>query len=95
VVRGPKDAREERAADIAARGIGVYRVLLDAGDDEFLLRLAAKKELAPSAATPVKVIAIVSKGPGQAPVIKTFDAILPADGKPVKLQYADGWKPEG
>lgn len=92
-IRGPKDAREERGPDIAARAVGVYRVVLDAGDDDFVLRMAAKKELLPSPATPVKVIAIVSKGAGLAPVIKTFDASLPADGKPLKLQWTDGWKP--
>ncbi|MBI5534403.1 MAG: VWA domain-containing protein [Deltaproteobacteria bacterium] len=95
VLRGPKDAREERQADIAARGIGFYRVLLDGGDDDVVLRLTAAKDYVPSAPIPVHIVAIVSQGAGKAPVIKTVDVNLPVDGKPLKMRWQDGWKTEG
>jgi Flp pilus assembly protein TadD len=95
ILRGPKDAREERAPDVAARGVGYYRLLLDAGDDDVVLRMNAARELDPSFGTAVSVIAIVSKGTGQAPVVKTWDGVLPSNGKPIKLRFQDGFKPEG
>jgi len=95
VVRGPKDAREERAADIAARGIGFYRLLLDPGDDDVVLRITAPRELQPSAPVTLQIITIQSQGAGKAPIVKASDTPLPVDGKPVKLRMQDGWTPEG
>ena len=94
-IRGPKDAREERAADITARGVGFYRVLLDSGDDDVVVRLTAAKELAPAAPIPVQLVGITSQGAGKPPVIKTVEVALPVDGKPMKMRWADGWKTEG
>jgi tetratricopeptide (TPR) repeat protein len=95
VLRGPKDAREERAPDVAARGVGFYRLQLDAGDDDVVLRLAAARELEPSAALPVQVITLQAQGAGKAPVVQMADVSIPATGKPLKLRWQEGWKPEG
>jgi tetratricopeptide (TPR) repeat protein len=95
VIRGPKDAREERPADIAARGIGFYRLLLDPGDNDVVLRITAPRELQPSAPVPLQIITIEAQGPGKPPIVKSAETPLPIDGKPVKLRMQDGWKPEG
>jgi hypothetical protein len=95
LIRGPRDAREQRAPDIAARGVGFYRLLLDAGDDDVVLQMSAARELSPCEPMLVQIISIESKGPGQAPVVKSSEVKLASDGKPLRVRWQDGWKQEG
>ena len=88
-IRG-KEPREERSSDITARGLGFYRVVLDATDDDVTLRMTASRELAPSRAIPVRIIAIRSRGTGQTPVVTSTTTSLPVDGKPIQIRWQNG-----
>jgi hypothetical protein len=91
LVRGPKDAREERVPDAAAPGAGLYSHQLDPGDGgDVVLRMKRPGELAPARGTKVRVDALVPDGEGKPPRLVTAEAELPITGKPVELRFADG-----
>lgn len=95
LIRGPKEAREERAPDVAAEGIGLYALKLDATDKDATLRLSRREELPPAGPTKVRVDALVQQGPGKAPRLSTTEVDLPATGKRVDLHWdGAGWSPE-
>src|SRR5262249_42625571 len=89
LIRGEKAAREERAPEIAAEGIGLYTLRLDPGDTgPVTLRLARKAELPPARTAKVRVGALVPDGDGKAPRIVSTEVELPISGKPVELDWA-------
>jgi tetratricopeptide (TPR) repeat protein len=91
LIRGPKEAREERGAEVAAAGIGLYTLRIDQGDaTEVTLRLRRAKELPPAAGTKVRVDALVPDGAGKPPKLVSTDVDLPATGKVVDLKWAGG-----
>jgi tetratricopeptide (TPR) repeat protein len=91
LIRGPKDAREERAPEVAAVGIGLYTMRIDPGEtSEVTLRLRRAKELPPARATKVRVDALVPDGAGKAPKLVSTEVELPITGKPVELKWAGG-----
>jgi tetratricopeptide (TPR) repeat protein len=88
LVRGPKDAREERTPEIAAEGIGLYAFRLDPGDGSAAtLKLRRPLELAPSRATRVHIDALVPGSDGKLPRLVSTDLELPISGKSVEI----GW----
>lgn len=88
LVRGPKDAREERLPEVAAEGIGVYAFRLDPGDGtDALLRLRRPAALAPSQPTRVRIDALVPDGEGKPPRFVTTEADLPISGKAVEIPW--------
>ncbi len=91
LVRGPKDAREERAPEIATPGLGLYTLRLDPGDTGgAVLRLRRPEELAPARPTRVRVDALVPGEPGKPPAIVTTEAEVPSTGKPIEIRWAAG-----
>lgn len=91
LVRGPKDAREERAPEVAAAGIGLYTVRIDPGDtSDVTLRLRRAKELPPARATKVKVDALVPDGAGKPPKLTSTEIDVPVTGKPIELKWVGG-----
>ena len=93
IVRGPKDAREDRAPEVSAEPLGIHRLVVDAEDaSDIVLRLIAKEQLAPSAPIQVRVDVLVSQGRTIAPILVTRTVDLPQDGKKVELPWAkDRW----
>jgi hypothetical protein len=88
LLRGAKDAREERTPEVAAESIGLATLRLDPGDTSpVTLRLKRPTELAPASPVKVRVDALVPAGDGKAPGIVSTDVELPISGKPVEL----GW----
>jgi tetratricopeptide (TPR) repeat protein len=88
LVRGPKDAREERAPEIAAEGIGLYALRLDPGDgSEAVLKLRRPAELAPARPTKVRVDALVPDGDGKPPKLVSTEVELPISGKAVEIPW--------
>lgn len=91
LIRGPKDAREERSAEVAAAGIGLYTLRIDPGDSsDVVLRLRRAKELPPASGTKVRVDALLPDGSGKPPKLVPFEVELPATGKPVELKWSGG-----
>src|SRR5262249_6501187 len=65
LLRGPKDAREERAAEIAAASIGLYALRQDGGDGSpATLRLSRPADLPPARPLKVHIDALVPQGEG-------------------------------
>jgi len=90
LVRGaiPGQAREDRAPEVAAAGIGLYTLRLDPGDvSKVSLRLRRPAELSPAQPTKVRVDALVPDGEGKPPRLVTTEVELPFSGKPVEI----GW----
>jgi len=88
LVRGPKDAREERVPDAAAPAIGLYSHRLDPGEgDDVVLRLRRPAEPEPAHPTHVRVDALVPDGPQKPPRWMSTEVDLPASGKPVELRW--------
>jgi hypothetical protein len=88
LIRGDKAAREERAPEVAAEGIGLYTLRIDPGDaTPATLRISRRAELAPARAARVRVDALVPDGDGKPPRLVTTEVDLPISGKPVDL----GW----
>jgi hypothetical protein len=88
LVRGDKAAREERAPEVAAEGIGLYTLRIDPGDAApATLRLSRRAELPPARPAKVRVDALVPDGDGKPPRLVTSEVELPISGKPVDL----GW----
>jgi Flp pilus assembly protein TadD len=91
LIRGPKDAREERAPEVATAGIGLYTLRIDPGDaSEVTLKLRRAKELLPARATKVRVDALVPDAPGKPPKLVSTEVELPVSGKPLELKWAGG-----
>jgi Flp pilus assembly protein TadD len=88
LIRGAKDAREERTPEVAAESIGLSTLRLDPGDTSpVTLRLKRPAELAPASLLKVRVDALVPMGDGKAPRIVSTEVELPFSGKPVEI----GW----
>jgi hypothetical protein len=91
LIRGPKDAREERAPEVATAGIGLYTLRIDPGEtSEVTLKLRRAKELLPARATKVRVDALVPDAPGKPPKLVSTEVELPVSGKPLELKWAGG-----
>lgn len=89
LLRGPKDAREERAVEIAAEGIGLYALRLDPGDGpSAVLKLRRPVDLAPSRATRVRVDALVPGGTDGPLGLVTTEVELPINGKVVEIPWS-------
>jgi hypothetical protein len=88
LVRGPRDAREERKPEVAAEGIGLYALRLDPGDGgDAVLQLKRRDELAPSAPTKLRLDALVPDGAGKPPRLASREVELPIDGKLVEVRF--------
>ncbi|APR78011.1 Hypothetical protein A7982_03358 [Minicystis rosea] len=88
LLRGPKDAREERAPEVDAAGIGLYALRLDPGDgSNAVLRLRRPSELAPARPTKVRVDALVPDGDGKPPKLVSTEVDLPISGKSVDIAW--------
>jgi hypothetical protein len=96
-VRGPKEAREERKAELSAASVGVHALRIDPGDtSEIVLRLKRREELAPSQGMRVRVDALVAGENGAGVGIVSSEVEVPASGKAVELRWAGGrWEPVG
>lgn len=93
VLRGPKEAREERGPDAAAPGIGVYSVRLEPLDlapagEPVVLRLSRPRGLPPTAAVKVRVDLLVGRGEGLLPSLVTRELELPLTGRPAGFVLA-------
>jgi tetratricopeptide (TPR) repeat protein len=97
LLRGAKDAREERRPEVAVEGIGLYTLRLDPGDGSAAtLRLRRPAELQPARAVKVRVDALVPGGEGKPPSLVTTEVELPVTGKPVELGWSgSAWTPAG
>jgi len=97
LVRGPKEAREERRAELSTPAIGLYSLRIDPDEtSEVLLRLKRTAELLPAQPSRVRVDALVPHGKGVPVGIVSTEVDLPVDGKPVDLRWAEGhWVPAG
>lgn len=95
LVRGPNDARELRAPEASAEGVGLYAFRIDPGDtSEIQLRLRRPADLAPARPTRVRVDALVPAGDDKPVGIVTTEIDLPITGKQVTLKWAGGaWIP--
>jgi tetratricopeptide (TPR) repeat protein len=93
LVRGAKDAREERGPEVAAESIGLSTLRIDPGDNSpATLRLKRPLELPPASPVRVRVDALVPAGDGKAPRIVSTEVELPSSGKPVELAWVgDAW----
>ena len=88
LLRGARDAREERAPEITAEGVGLYALRLDPGDGSIAtLRLKRPAELAPARPTKVRVEALVPGTPGKPPTLVSTEVELPSSGKPVEIAW--------
>jgi tetratricopeptide (TPR) repeat protein len=91
LVRGPREAREERQPDLAAPGLGIAALRVEAGDaSEIVLRLKGEDELPPARPTRVRVDALVPDGAGKPPRVVTTDVDVPPNGKAVEVRWANG-----
>ena len=91
LVRGAKEAREERGPEVAAEGIGLYTLRIDPGDGgPATLRLKRPAELPPAKAAKVRVDALVPAGDGKPPTLVSREVELPFTGKPVELGWTGG-----
>ncbi len=90
LIRGPRDAREERAPEVSAEGIGLYTLRMDPSSTEgpgAVLRLRRPANLAPAQATKVRLDALVPEGPGKPPRLLSTEVELPISGKPVEVKW--------
>jgi tetratricopeptide (TPR) repeat protein len=88
--RGPREAREERAPEVAAEGVGLYALRFDRGgvnDGDAVLRLRRPADLLPARGTKVRVDALIPGAAGQPPGLVTTEIELPISGKPVELKW--------
>jgi Flp pilus assembly protein TadD len=89
LLRGAKDAREERAPEITAEGVGLYALRIDPGDgSSAVLRLKRPAELVPARPTKVRVDALVPGTDGKPPALVSTEVELPSNGKPVELPWS-------
>ncbi|MFO0758460.1 MAG: VIT domain-containing protein [Byssovorax sp.] len=87
-IRGPRDAREEKAPEVAAEGIGLYTLRFDpSASDATVLRLRRPALLAPAQPTRVRVDALVPDGAGKPPRLVTTFVELPITGKPIEVKW--------
>ena len=90
LLRGPKDKREERPADLSSPSIGVHAVRAGASDADIALRLRRPSALPPAQPVRVRVDALVPEGAGKPPRIVTTEIDLPPTGKPLEVRWAEG-----
>jgi hypothetical protein len=91
LVRGPKDAREDRGPEVVASGIGLLTLRMDPGDaSPAIVRLRRAAELPPARPTKVRVDALVPTSDGKPPRLSSIDVELPITGKPVELAWTNG-----
>jgi tetratricopeptide (TPR) repeat protein len=93
LIRGPNGAREERPAEIAAAGIGLYSLRMDAGDTQAVLRLKRPEELSPARPTSARVDTLLpDHDDSKPPRIVSTEIELPFTGKPIELKWTgDAW----
>ncbi len=90
LLRGPREAREERGPEVAAEGVGLYTLRLDRGgaaDGDPVLRLRRPADLLPSRGTKVKIDTLIPDAPGKPPRLVSTEIELPISGKPVELKW--------
>ena len=91
LARGPKDAREARAPEVSAPGVGLYALRIDPGETSaVVLELSAPLELPPARATKVRVDAVTPPEGGKPPTVVTTEVELPISGKPLELKWSGG-----
>jgi len=86
IVRGPANARQERAPDVWAHGLGLYRFVLQPGESDVVLKLTAKKELPPAGPIKVRIDVLVPKGGGKVPELTTRNVEVEANGKAFEIK---------
>jgi len=89
LVRGPKEAREERAVELASPSIGIYAARTGAADRDVVLRLRRPEVLPPAQPLRVQVDGLVDEGPGKPPRLVSTEVDLPPTGKPVELRWSE------
>jgi hypothetical protein len=91
LVRGPRDAREERGPEVVAPGIGLTTLRMDLGDTSpATLRLRRAAELPPARTVKVRVDALVPTADGAPPRLASIEVELPNNGKAVELAWSNG-----
>ncbi len=90
LLRGPKDSREERPADLASPSIGLYALRTATTDREVTLRLRRPEALPPAVPFRVRIDALLPDGPGKPVRIVTTDVDVPPTGKPLEVRWTDG-----
>ena len=89
LIRGPKDAREERAPELASASIGLYALRGSSTDRDATLRLVRPEALPPSVPFKVRVDALVPDAEGKPVRIQSTDVEIPANGKPIEIRLVD------
>ena len=87
LVRGPKEAREERPADLASPSIGLYALRGSVTDRDAVIRLRRPEALPPAVAFHVRIDALLPDGPGKPPRLATKEIDLPPTGKPFEVPW--------
>ena len=90
LVRGPKEAREERPADLASASIGLYAMRTSTTDREATVRLRRPEALPPALPLKVRVDALLPDGAGKPLRIVTTEIDVPPTGKPLEIRWSDG-----
>ncbi len=90
LVRGPKEAREERPADLASPSIGLYAMRTSTTDREATVRLRRPEALPPALPLKVRVDALLPDGAGKPLRIVTTEIDVPPTGKPLEIRWSDG-----
>ncbi|MEZ4300090.1 MAG: VIT domain-containing protein [Polyangiaceae bacterium] len=90
LLRGPKDARELREADLTAPSIGLFAMRTGPSDTDLAIRLTRPEALPPALPLKVRIDALVAAGPGAPPQRVTTEIDLPPSGKPVDLRWSNG-----
>ncbi len=89
LVRGPKEAREERSAELASPSIGLYAMRLSTSDREATLRLRRPEALPPALPLKVTIDALVPDVAGKPVRLVTTEVDVPPTGKPIELRWTD------
>lgn len=89
LVRGPKDALEERAADLASPSIGLYAIRGSTTDRAATLRLRRPEALPPTLPVKARVDVLVPEGAGKPVRLHTTEIEIPPTGKPIELRWTE------
>ena len=89
LVRGEKEPREVRRADLASPSIGVHVLRTGAADRDLAVLLRRPRALPPALPVRARVDALVADGPGKPPRLVTTEIDLPSDGKPIELRWTE------
>jgi tetratricopeptide (TPR) repeat protein len=91
LVRHVGTTKQDIPAEIKATSIGLYALAFEPGEARIELVLARSAELAPARAMKVRVDAVsASDDPSSPPTRAATELELPADGKPVTIEFANG-----